>query len=258
MDTQQHGDRPFGQRPDGKTTISFFCSSVSRVCHTLLEWASEIGSRRYTQPAPLPGKWHEFLGEYSTSTFTNILVPTRGEWCAFIDNDPIGGMPSSELLVIAERIKGRSVSFTLDDLQRCKKEQRPYAAMFSYCDATGGRRGEGAVERHVAVIWNGGGASGGWEYREAGAPLWFEEVEAYKARKKADRLTPEMLIRYARALGIRLDEGDSFYDLRGAVGLKWTWSRSGNAEERASVILGVAEKINQELGGKWKLKLFHK
>lgn len=114
------------------------------------------------------------------------------------------------------------------------------------------------MERYVGVIWNGGGGSGGWEYHETGAPLWFEEVEAYKSRKKADRLTPEMLIRYARALGIRLDEGDSFYDLRGAIGLKWNWSRSGNAEEQARVMQGIGKQINQELGGKWKLKLFHK
>lgn len=237
--------------------MSFFSAPASRVCETILDWASETNGLKYTQYTPLPERWDQFLGVYITPDTTGILVPTQGEWCAFINNDRIGGMPSSELLVVPERLRIRSASFVLDDLQRRKKEQNPYAAMFKYCDATRGNRGEGAVERSVDVIWNGGGGSGGWEFREGGAPLPFEEVDAYKNRKKADRLTPEMLLRYARALGIYLDQGDSFFRLNDAIGLKWQWTKR-STEESTKTILGIADKINEEFPGKWTFNFFRK
>lgn len=110
------------------------------------------------------------------------------------------------------------------------------------------------MERSVALICDGGR----WEFHEHGTPLAFEEIDAYKSRKKADRLTPEMLVRYASALGIHLDQGDAFYDLSRAIGLKWHWVKSGDVEEEAAPIKRIAAKIAQELGLNWKLTIFRR
>ena len=211
MNPKIDAQRPFGRRPEGSLTISFFSAPARAVSRELVEWGTEV-RRNVTQHYPLPCGWAEFLGEYITPNTSIVIVPTRSDRCAYIDNDRIGGMPQSELVVIPERLKTRSISFVTGDLHRCKKENRPYAAMFHYYDA----KRDDIVRRSVAVLWD----SGRWEYDEYGAALPFEEVDAYKSRRKGDRLTPEMLGRYARALGIRLDEGDSFYKLDEAIGLK--------------------------------------
>lgn len=125
--------RPFGQRPDGKLTISFFSAPARQVSDTLIEWGSEV-RRKYARYAPLPGLWHKFLTEYITPNTTIVLTPTRGEWCAYIDNDRIGGMPLSELLIVPERLRERSASFIMEDLRECKRNNTPYAAMFHYND----------------------------------------------------------------------------------------------------------------------------
>jgi hypothetical protein len=50
---------------------------------------------------------------------------------------------------------------------------------------------------------------GGWRYCEDGEPFAFEDQDVSQ-RPKHQRLTEEMLIRYARALGIRPFE-EAFY-----------------------------------------------
>ncbi len=232
--------RRFRQQPSGDLTISFFSAPAPEVARALVEWGRKVW-RKYTRCSPLPGTWYEFLGEYVTPDNAVVLAPTRGEWCASINNDRIGGMPFSELLVIPERLKTRSASFVVRDLERCREENRPYAAMFHYCDATEGE----AVQRSIGLICDGGR----WEYHETGAALRFEEPGASERRKKAERLTPEMLIRYARALGIDLDAGDSDYEFDQAIGFKWNWDESP---------LGVLRVLGQELGIYRLLGLFRR
>jgi hypothetical protein len=249
MNEHFDSQRPFGRRPDGGLTISFFSAPAHALSREIVEWGSEV-RRKVTPYYPLPGTWTEFLGEYITPNTSIVIVPTRSEWCAYIGNDRIGGMPDSELVVIPERLHTRSISFAIGDLHRCKKENRPYAAMFRYYDAT---RRE-IVQRSVEVLWDGGR----WEFHEYGAALPFEEADAYKSRRKGDRLTPEMLVRYARTLGIRLDEGDSFYKLDQAIGLKWHWLKAASFEEEIAPIKHIAEQVNKELDVNWKLNIFGK
>lgn len=249
MDSPQTADRAFGLRTDGKLVISFFSAPASRVAEALMEWGREV-QRKIVSHFPLRERWHEFLGEYSTPNNRQLVVPTQSEWCAFVDNDRIGGMPYSELLVIPERLGVRSASFVLDDLGRCKVENRPYSAMFNYCDGSHGA----VAQRYVGLIWD----AGRWQFHETGAPQPFEEVDAYESRRKSERLTREMLVRYARALGIYLDEGDSFFKLAESIGLKWEWLQGGDVEDDAATLTRVAKEINRELGVKWKLNVFHR
>ena len=229
METHQTVRR-FGQALYGNTTISFFSAPAPLVAQTLVEWGRKVW-RKVTKFSPLRGTWDEFLGEYVTPDSRIVLAPTRGEWSALINNDRIGNVPFSELLIIPERLKCRSAAFVIGDLERCREEKRPCAAMFHHCDGTQGQ----PMQRSIGLVCDGEG----WEYHETGQPLPFEEPLARERRPKAERLTPEMLVRYARALGIELDTGDSFYDLSQAIGLEWKWDQSP---------LGVLRVLGQELG----------
>lgn len=232
--------RRFGQGLRGNATISFFSAPAPLVAQTLIEWGRKVW-RKTTKFSPLPGTWDEFLGEYVTPDSRMVLAPTRGAWSALINNDRIGGLPFSELLVVPERLKCRAAAFVIGDLARCREEKQPYAAMFHYCDATQGQ----AEQRSCGLICDGGR----WEYHETGKPLSFEDPLARERRPKSERLTPEMLVRNAQALGIELDAGDSFYNLSQAIGLQWKWDQGP---------LGVVRVLGQELGVYRLLEMFHR
>jgi len=52
--------------------------------------------------------------------------------------------------------------------------------------------------------------NGGWTFSAGGAELPFEDVAAYRRSRRADRLTPDMLSRYAAALDIPVSNPDSY------------------------------------------------
>jgi hypothetical protein len=55
-----------------------------------------------------------------------------------------------------------------------------------------------------------------WEWHEHGTPFPWEETEAYTAKRIKDRLTPEMVERYAKHMGIDLLDPD-YYSGRAVV-----------------------------------------
>lgn len=72
------------------------------------------------------------------------------------------------------------------------------------------------VERWVQVGHGENGLEWDCTPDDESPPLPFEEIEAYKNKKLKDRLTPEMLQRYANALGIRPYDED-FYGNRAFI-----------------------------------------
>jgi hypothetical protein len=57
---------------------------------------------------------------------------------------------------------------------------------------------------------------GRWVFVNEGAPLPFENTDAYRARSIRERFTPELLDRYLRALGISAFDPD-FYSRHGTL-----------------------------------------
>jgi hypothetical protein len=55
-----------------------------------------------------------------------------------------------------------------------------------------------------------------WEWHEHGEPFPWEETEAYTAKRIKDRLTPEMVERYAKHMGIDLFDPD-YYSGRAVI-----------------------------------------
>ena len=226
---------PFGQRSDGRATISFFEASAKKVGDELCRW---LGGGGYTcEQYRVPdarAAWQQFFQSYHACPDAAILTPTTTRWCAFIDNDKIASMPFGELVSVSERLQCRSVSFMLDDVQNAKSAARPYGVMFYYCDATSGN----AVTHSVAVIYD----NGDWEYDEQGTALLFEDVATYESRRKADRLTNEMIKKYADFLGIRLNDPDGFYDFGGSIGIRWRLAKPVDTAESLRTIIDSWKK----------------
>ncbi|MCA9674804.1 MAG: hypothetical protein H6709_06670 [Kofleriaceae bacterium] len=64
--------------------------------------------------------------------------------------------------------------------------------------------------RHVHVLQD----DARWDFMQSGTPLPWENVEKYRSRAKRDRLSREMLIGYANALGWPID-ADGFWSADG-------------------------------------------
>jgi hypothetical protein len=260
--------RPFGWREDGRFTISFFEAPAAAVCTEFCKRGRENDYVRESYRLSELGEgWRSFLGEYTAPTSRGILMPTFSPWCAFVNNDKIGGIPHSMLYSLAKRMRIRSVAFLVHDSDRARSLGIPHGVMFYYCDGTQGE----VRERGVSVSYElndcddtpeameeGEGNvfdEGGWEHRESGEILPFEQTEAYQRPATKDRLTTEMLEQYAAALRIRLDGSLGFYRYEEALGIRWQLSPEAAREPVESVAQKLVNLFSSALPpglkGKW-------
>ena len=131
-----------------------------------------------------------------------LATTANPDWVAYVDCPARGSDPDGPMYVLSQRLGGRGLSATLiPDAPR---------------DGSGGRWGgrimwlhdnrPGRESRSIAVIQDGSH----WEFDAHGPMQDFEEPEAYSARRVRDRFTPDMLLRYCAALGLRPWD-DDFY-----------------------------------------------
>ena len=118
----------------------------------------------------------------------------RGIWTAYFDNHSYEFLAQADLFVLCERLAVDTCFFGSASDHR--------GTHFCYNRNTGGEEIE---ERQVMVYYE-----GGWVFSENGVPLPFEDLTAYKCRRKKDRLTREMLLTYAQHVGVPLGESAQF------------------------------------------------
>jgi hypothetical protein len=122
-----------------------------------------------------------------------ILVGTNGSWTAYFDNFRNGGDPWSPIPHLARMLGCRAVAIFW-----APQTRTAYGG--SRFDLYGQRPADALnYTRSVSAINDGGR----WDWSAIGHVQPFEETDAYSAKRVRDRLTPEMLDRYCRALGIR-------------------------------------------------------
>jgi hypothetical protein len=136
-----------------------------------------------------------------------LLIPTIGEWVCYLDNVR-RGTDSSAIRYLARRLSCRTV-WVVARPHTYKKEGKIWS----------GRQGALILEvfspedtdwlnliRSIRLVND----AGKWEFELTGDPLPYEMVENYKARKKTDHFTFEIMCNYLEEMAIRpFDE--SFY-----------------------------------------------
>jgi hypothetical protein len=131
-----------------------------------------------------------------------LLVRARRGWTAVYDSGAEGGDVLAIISMMADRLACTGVIATnaphLDLPARPGRVAMWGSVQFSVYERVVPRTYN--IKRGVAVIEDGGR----WEFSATGDPMPFEEVEQYSAKRRRDRLTPAMLERYCRALGIDL------------------------------------------------------
>jgi hypothetical protein len=190
-------------------TLAFIRAPLARVRDVLLhDWGTAIQAERIE---------HHLTGDLDTlvrsldpmkTPWDRVLaIETGTPWLAVTDNQIGYSDVGSYMPFVAERLRADLCLATATAKSGCS---------FSYSRA------------HDTGVWVEGWRvvyallERRWEFFQSGTPFPFEETSRYAARRIRDRLTPEMMDRYLRALAIpRLD--DSRGPLTGWVmELAWT------------------------------------
>ncbi len=160
-----------------------------------------------------------------------IWIGTSGNWTAYFDNFVNGSDPLGPISFLGQEIQCRGVTIG-------HRPQTAKAEGGMSFEIYGPEKTEWLnLVRSVSAI-----NDGGWNWHASGAVQAFEETQHYQARRVRDRLTPDLLNRYCRALEIDgFDE--SFYGSEG-----WL-VENNNVERNASVIRSeTLAQAQKELG----------
>src|SRR5437868_2230163 len=109
---------PLSWRPDGRFTVSFLEAPAREInrelCTRLRAWGYLYESIELGNAAE---DWRSFLYQctWSPTEGAGVLIPASSTWCAFIDNDKIGGIPQAKLATLSERMRIRSVALVMHD-----------------------------------------------------------------------------------------------------------------------------------------------
>lgn len=133
-----------------------------------------------------------------------LFVPTKTNWTAYFDNGWRGADPASVTSYLAEEIGCLGIRAAWEPHTLKGDHGQFGAAVFEVYDRPNPILN---VRRSVALIHDGYK----WDFETSGEPFPFEQTERYKARRKTDRFTPEMLDTYLKELGIDAFSEDFYF-----------------------------------------------
>ena len=159
-----------------------------------------------------------FVAQRVAGSNRACLVQFGAAKCAYFDNQSREALPHAELYNVVELLRTKSCFFSHDESVDPPHNGTTQFAAYQFVD--------GSVRQRQVSLYK----DGPWKFFQTGEPLPFERLDAYQLAKKKDRLTPEILREYGKALDIPFwDEGAYQNDV---VLLHW-----GNqpADEQAAV-----------------------
>jgi len=186
--------------PFGLKSGTFIDAPLTQVHQCLLYWASgnpadvDIRGRRLNEP------FAQALQHLEPRFFNPdraILISLANGWTVFFDNHSHHFSPASELFVLCLRLKTRTCFF--------------------FHETEGSQAGSSVFNHNTfappsmvneRMVWL--GKESRWEFRAAGEPLPFENLEAYRERRIRDRLPASLLREYGQALGVAFWDPDQY------------------------------------------------
>ncbi len=188
-------------------TIGFLRCDHSRAAQAFFDWQENIQAKRGVSLVKrsihggLESAIQKLLPLTSVERRRYLLISTRSDWTAFLDNGHQGTDVFSPLSYLAEKLSCEAVRATYVPEGRGK--QYPAVIFELY----GPNRSEFLnYVRSIAVAYDGKK----WAFAAEGEVQPFEQVERYSTRSIQDRFTPEMLENYLKSLGIHAFRQD-FY-----------------------------------------------
>jgi hypothetical protein len=205
----------FGDRLAPITSAcGFLEADVERCAAEFAEWQQDINERygHYVMRRPVSGNLEELLKTLLPLTNVKevryLFVPTASQWTAYFSNSHSGTDPSP-VSAMAKRLGNRSVYVVAEPHTYRRGEGRyigRQGALILRVYGPDRRVDRRKRIRYIELIND----AGKWEFHLGGPPLPFEQPERYKAIRKRDRFTFDMLAVYLQALGLSPFE-ENFY-----------------------------------------------
>jgi hypothetical protein len=182
------------------TTIAFFEMSPRPLAEAVFARSEEI-NRMWQLPwkakmeradGDLTKKLDALLPLTSAQSSKVLLSGTKSGWSTYIPNGYPTNDVHTEPRFLGQQLGVRTLSIVMVNDE---PKGQPGSLQFVLRDIR-----DGAVKTRSIVVHK----ESRWEFREDGDPLPFEELEKCRAKKITDRLTVDMIERYAAHLGIHL------------------------------------------------------
>ena len=141
-----------------------------------------------------------------------LFIPCKNNWTLVRDNGVVGSDAVSLLHGTVSRTRQQGVRLCVNAPLDAERRRRQIRSVIWEVFEVGD--GIAAKSRRSLAVQK----TSSWHWVSTGNPLVFEDTAAYSAKKIGDRFTPEMLDRYAQAMGIDAFN-EKFYltESRGAV-----------------------------------------
>jgi hypothetical protein len=180
-------------------TIGFFEAPLETCVAGMKRWYSDI--KRVHASARFEGQNVEsvlsLLSPLSMPWYREVFLQTQSPWTAYLNNAIPGTDLSSVTTVLSQRLGIRSLGIRSIP-STLHSDYGPgagtYGAITFHLRAPQG-------DRAVELLQDGGSY---WRWYEEGTPLPFEETASYTAKRRTERFTTPMLLRYCAALGLDL------------------------------------------------------
>lgn len=216
--------------PNDHLSGMFIHAEVAIVEKCLVTWGNEEivnrGTRSTRASSPLALAWrHVDMREPNPTR--GFLIDLKGGWTGFFNNQAQQYLAAAELNQLCERLQTTTCFFYHNDVAESEHRGSTHFAVERW-------QNNAVVSRSVLLY-----RQSGWKFEVYGDALHFENVEAYQRKRKAERLTPELLRNYGEAMGVRFwDEAASGKDV---VLLQTGRQAPGDSENALRKVLDAAE-----------------
>ena len=213
--------------PNGHLSGMFIHANVLAVEKCLIDWGSEEmvdlhDLRSVRARVSLADAW-QHVDTREPNPTRAFLIDLNGEWTGYFDNESREFLDGSTLNQLCERLRTTTCFFSYDDQQDSWQRGTAHFAVERW-------EQNRCVSRSVLLY-----KQSGWIFDPYGDPLPFEDLEAYKRKRKTERLTPELLRKYGEALGVRFWD-ESCYGTDVAL-LTWTHGNNRSVEETRKMLI---------------------
>ncbi|PPI29126.1 hypothetical protein E2R33_03040 [Rathayibacter toxicus] len=189
------------------SVIGFVNAPIEHAVAAYKKWLSSSPDHEYVFDWIEGGLWEAVWSlepvEFGTNSKRLFVQTASSDWTAFFDNGAWGGYPLSTVSAVGQRLGVRSLYVSSEPAPPSESIGSRILVVFEP-DPAPGARGARCV-RGIELI-----KDGRWSLDLSGDPLPFEDLEAYKNRRVAERFTPDMLNDYCASLGLRPFD-DDFY-----------------------------------------------
>jgi hypothetical protein len=206
-------------------SVGFVKADITTVADTLLHWLQGLGHDLQVD-RELP-RYPQCLRrlELLQAPWTRELLIGHGDgWTAYLNNDRNGGDPWPASSYVAKLLGVHGVIAVHQPPTKVGHASTQLQLLGP----------EGEPPLHYVRTLAAHAEDGRWSWDTSGAPLPFEDLSRYGARRVRDRLTRQLLVGYLAALGIRVDD-DARYGRAVLVTQRVRWPSRTESLQQARV-----------------------